>query len=908
MGIPRAGLVDTSAPADCAITAVQHVRRSTALLAGRPLAYASIFLSDLLLLRLFPRADYGAFSYALAIVGLAQAVTTFEMSNALGRWVPIFRQRGHLGAVRGSVVVAFGFVAGVGSLAAIVVSTLAFTGVPLIDDPLALRLLVVLALLIPVQGLDVLVTGLFAILGQTRAILLQTTFVKPVLRIALVGTCLLFGTTIQLFAYGYLAIAVAGLLIYFWSLGRTLLKQELWPHYRSVPASYPIRELLGFAAPLALTVIVWSIMESSDAILLGYFRGVDAVAAFRGVLPLAQLNKAVTISFAAMFLPAAAGLYARGDSPGLSDLYWKTAIWMAALTFPIFVCTFCFSRPLLALVSGERYVDSAPVLTLLSFGYFVNTALGFNGLTLKTFNKLRVTVSIDVAVAGTERGSQPGGDTPLGCHRRRDWYLRHHGRPQPLEAVWSLETHDRLALRASLPARLRGALRRAATADRPARHVSGSRLGGGAARRHHHHRPVVDRPTRLRRQPDVPGTDRVPMVARPPGEDCDGMTSSAAWTGARQAMQRMAPYRVGRRLLMYRALAEGRRRARTLLPELASLAGAGSPYDWAIHWCAWTGKRTLTITTKRPPIGARVVLGVGPADKPAAIVLMLPETLREIRCLERQQHDLSAVQRAVSGSQVARLIPLPVAHGIHGGCPFFAEQALRGRAGNVQTENWVSVALLQRAADALSALHRHTATSMVVGDKILRQWVDRPLARIRRVAEETSGPGAHAAGLDLVCREVRARLWNRTVRAGWVHGDFWLGNVLMDPQSGAVTGLIDWDRAGAAELGTLDLFHFLVVRRMYTDGHEFGEVVASLLSGGQWRPDERAVLDNTDLPFPATDERDRRMLLWLLWMRRIASDLRTRSSVAMPSRDWIRRNIDVVLLAGSEVGSEAVRQ
>lgn len=48
---------------------------------------------------------------------------------------------------------------------------------------------------------------------------------------------------------------------------------------------------------------------------------------------------------------------------------------------------------------GSRYADSATYLALLSFAYYFNAALGFNGLTLKVFGKLRYIVSINVVAA-----------------------------------------------------------------------------------------------------------------------------------------------------------------------------------------------------------------------------------------------------------------------------------------------------------------------------------------------------------------------------------------------------------------------------------------------------------------------------------------------------------------------------
>lgn len=378
----------------------QQIRGSSVLLLGRLFALALNFGSQILLVRYLSKTDFGAFSYALAVVALLQGFVTFEMSTALSRWVPYYRENRQFGALYGSVAIAFGFVAAVGLLvsSALVVGFGLFDP-HIIDDPQARRLLAVLAVLIPIQSLDSLVTSLFAILGNTRAILIRGSILAPGLRIVLVAGLIVFGADVISLALGYLAISAAGLLFYVWTLWRTLINRGLLHEYDRHKVSYPVREIFGFASPLVVTVLVWSLMESSDAILLGYFHGIDTVASFRAVLPLAVLNKTVILTFGALYLPAASRLYARGKNQELSEMYWQTAAWMTALSFPIFLCTFSFARPVTLLLFGSRYLDSAPVLSVLSLGYFFHTALGFNGLTLKTFNKLRVTVSIDIAAA-----------------------------------------------------------------------------------------------------------------------------------------------------------------------------------------------------------------------------------------------------------------------------------------------------------------------------------------------------------------------------------------------------------------------------------------------------------------------------------------------------------------------------
>ncbi len=146
------------------------------------------------------------------------------------------------------------------------------------------------------------------------------------------------------------------------------------------------------------------VLNTSDAILLGIFGGPDKVAEFRVVLPAAGLNQVVFQAFTLLYVPAASRLFARSDRTGIRDLYWQTAVWMAVISFPLFAVTFSLAGPLTETLYGQRYADSAPYLAMLSLGYYVNAALGFNGLTLRVYGKLRYIVAINLAAAALNLG------------------------------------------------------------------------------------------------------------------------------------------------------------------------------------------------------------------------------------------------------------------------------------------------------------------------------------------------------------------------------------------------------------------------------------------------------------------------------------------------------------------------
>jgi O-antigen/teichoic acid export membrane protein len=150
---------------------------------------------------------------------------------------------------------------------------------------------------------------------------------------------------------------------------------------------------------LLTTDLVYVALNTTDALVLGHFWGATDVAAYRVVQPLVGLNQLVYSSFTLLYMPAASRLFARGDRDGVAHLYWRTAIWMAVFSFPIFALTTTLAQPVTVGLYEERYADSAFYMALLSFAAYVNVALGFNGLTLRVFGFVRYTVVINLISA-----------------------------------------------------------------------------------------------------------------------------------------------------------------------------------------------------------------------------------------------------------------------------------------------------------------------------------------------------------------------------------------------------------------------------------------------------------------------------------------------------------------------------
>ncbi|MGH3035465.1 MAG: oligosaccharide flippase family protein, partial [Gaiellaceae bacterium] len=381
-------------PAD-AVAAAPHeeatrrqIRGSSLLLAGRFLTLASHLAIQVMIVRYLSKTDFGAFAYALSLAHLGASIATFGLDRSITRFVPIYDEQGKYNKLFGTVVLAVGTVLSLGLVSLVLVYGLqGFLTGTLITDERAVSLLLILIILSPVNALDGLMMGMFAVFSKPRAIFFRKHVLTPTLRLTIVLLLVLGNQDVYFLAGGYVFAGAVGVAIYSVILYRTLKSEGLLTRFSLPSIEIPWREVFGFTIPLLTSDLVYMTMNVSDAILLGHFGGTEDVAAFKVVWPAAHLNQVVMASFALLFTPLAARMFARNDREGINNLYWQTAIWIAVLSFPVFALTFSLAQPLTETLFGSRYADSATFLTLLSVGYYFNAALGFNGLTLKVYGR-----------------------------------------------------------------------------------------------------------------------------------------------------------------------------------------------------------------------------------------------------------------------------------------------------------------------------------------------------------------------------------------------------------------------------------------------------------------------------------------------------------------------------------------
>lgn len=401
----RTPMADTTAPAGAAVhsgpdMARKQIRGSSLLMSGKLLAVGAKLIAQVLVVRYLTKADYGIWAYGLTAVALLGGFAHLSLDRTVSRFASIYHEQGQLDRFFGTIVLVLGIAIGMSTLMVAGLYTFPelfgrLTG----DDPATRALLLVLVFLVPLEAIDTLLTAIFASFSRPRAIFVRRYVVTPLVQVSVVGLLVLLRADLRFLAFGYLTGTVIGVLISGWMLLSLLREQHLLRAFSLRRLTVPARELFSFSVPLMTSDGLSALMHASGALVLGYLFGAEDVALFRVVMPIAVLNQLVLQTFHMLYVPTASRLFARGDMDAVNDLYWRTSLWIAVLTFPLFAVTFTAATPLTVLLFGAEYAPSGTILTILVFGQYVQASFGFNGSTLKVVGRVGYIVRINFLTA-----------------------------------------------------------------------------------------------------------------------------------------------------------------------------------------------------------------------------------------------------------------------------------------------------------------------------------------------------------------------------------------------------------------------------------------------------------------------------------------------------------------------------
>ena len=388
------------APASSESMARSHVRGSSLLLFGRLLSLGFTLATQILLVRSLSKEEFGVIAYALALASAGRLLLSLGQGQSISKFAAEYEESKDYGRLFGSIIMAFGTIVVTCLLAAAVLllgaDRLLVQGSGI---PGELAIILVLLLLGPLEALDQVVTALLASFSRAGSIFFRKYILTPGLRLLVVVLLLVLGAGAGFLAAGYVLASILGLGVYIYLLLGTFRARGLAHHFHWREVIFPWREISKFTSVTLASETVFLMINTVSVMILASRYSAVQVAEYRAVIPAAKLNQLVYASFTFMFLPLMSRLRQRDDRAGAREAYWSTATFIAVLSFPVAAMTIPFAEVTTVTLFGEDYRSSAIVLALVSVGYYFNSALGFNAITLQVFDRLKYALAVNVSAA-----------------------------------------------------------------------------------------------------------------------------------------------------------------------------------------------------------------------------------------------------------------------------------------------------------------------------------------------------------------------------------------------------------------------------------------------------------------------------------------------------------------------------
>ncbi|MGD9956221.1 MAG: oligosaccharide flippase family protein [Candidatus Nanopelagicales bacterium] len=385
------------------VSSKSQMRGSALLLVGRLLGMGLGLVIQLLLVRVLSKDDYGAFAWALSIVTLVQSVIPLGLDRIDSRFLAKYDEEGDDRKVVGVLVTE--------TLVVVGLSTVIFLGVLLWHGRLspgiapsetAANLLVLMVLLAPLAAIDAMVMNTFATFARARAVFYRRYLLEPGLRLTAILVVFLLGAGVYGLTIGYVLASLLGVSIYVVMVVRLLSRLGFLANLHG-RVTLPVRALLREGFPLMTSSLVYVVVMAVPTFVLGAVGTAADVASLRAVLPIAQLSMAASGAFWVLFPPMITRQWERGDMRGVRLTYWRTALWVALVSYPALVISVSFAEPTTVTLLGRQYADSAPLLAILGFGFWFQSATGFSAIMMATAGRLRFVffANVTILVLGT---------------------------------------------------------------------------------------------------------------------------------------------------------------------------------------------------------------------------------------------------------------------------------------------------------------------------------------------------------------------------------------------------------------------------------------------------------------------------------------------------------------------------
>jgi O-antigen/teichoic acid export membrane protein len=343
------------------------------------------FLSRVLLVRSISNAQWGTFSFELALAGLLSAVGTLGLPSAVARSLPYAATD----AERRTIVRTALWVSAVSAgIVAAVLWGIAGRVALFLGNPAVTIGLEFFSIAIATSIVSTLLASIFQGYADVTPNALFVQVLNPGLFVAFLGVSWVLPAVGLTYRSALAAYALAN--------GLTLVAVTLYSlrhlaHHLPTGALAPEARdrLLLFAAPLFVAGAMVSLAGFGDTLVLEFYHHAE-VGTYTASLTLARLLQIGINAASYIFLPVATRFLRRENSRAVGLTYATVTKWMALLSMPLFFLFFLLPQQSLDFVYKASYSEVVLPLQLTVVGAFAATVLGPASTTQIAYGRVRL--------------------------------------------------------------------------------------------------------------------------------------------------------------------------------------------------------------------------------------------------------------------------------------------------------------------------------------------------------------------------------------------------------------------------------------------------------------------------------------------------------------------------------------
>jgi O-antigen/teichoic acid export membrane protein len=327
--------------------------------------------SQVLFARWMGSFEFGIYVYVWTWVLLIGQALDLGLATAAQRFIPEYREHGHLDHLRGYLHGSRMVAVGVAMLVALACAALVRTLQPWLDDYTVIPLFLACAAL-PAYALSNVQDGISRSYDWVALGIVPTYIVRQLLLTAFMAAAYFAGLPLG----AVTAMLLACLALWLPPLGQlVILKRRLADRIAAGPRAYDFRLWIATALPILMAEGFYLLLAHTDVLMLQQFRPPDEVAVYYAAVKTLAFVSFIGFSIAATTAHRCAAYQAAGDTQGLHDFLAKVIRFTFWPSLAVTLLLLAIGRPLLSLF-GPGFGDGHHLMFILAVGLVARAAIG----------------------------------------------------------------------------------------------------------------------------------------------------------------------------------------------------------------------------------------------------------------------------------------------------------------------------------------------------------------------------------------------------------------------------------------------------------------------------------------------------------------------------------------------------